>query len=231
MQINLNLTSKRPNGKKVSRFVTFINPDASNEDLQTFAFAYMALSENTLSKVQKVKKKNLRDYYVLGTEGGDWLEVGNECTVVSGAGNDTLVFGAGNDTMIIGADITATIRDFSNDDCISLASAVDSATFDGGVLTLGNNVITLENVSDIDAFSEVTIYNGESETTLGELIFLGQTADPAEVAAYLDDILTENLAQDSTNAEMEVYFNGILNGELYQETDSEIENYLESLIA
>lgn len=222
MQTNLNLTSKQQNGKKITRVVTFINPETSNEDLQTFAFAFMALSENTLTKAQKVKKKDLKDYYILGTEGDDWLEVGNECTVVSGAGNDTLVFGT---------DITATIRDFSNDDCISLASAVDYATFNDGVLTLGGNVITLENVADIDAFSEVTIYNGASATTLGELIFLGKTADPAEVAAYINDILAEEITETASNSEMDVYLDGIISQELYQETDSDIEDYLDSLIA
>lgn len=222
MQVNLNLTSKQQNGKKITRVVTFINPETSNADLQTFAFAFMALSENTLTKAQKVKKKDLSDYYILGTDGDDWLEVGNECTVVSGAGNDTLVFGA---------DISATIRDFSNDDCISLASAVDSATFNDGVLTLGGNVITLENVSDIDAFFEVTIYNGASETTLGELIWLGQAADSAEIAAYIDDISAQEITETASNSEMDVYLDGIIDQELYQQTDPDIEDYLDSLIA
>ena len=221
MQINLNLTSKQQNSKKISRVVTFINPEASNEDLTTFAFAFMALSENTLSKVQKVKKKDLSDYYILGTDGDDWLEVGDECTVVSGAGNDTLVFGT---------DISATIRDFSNDDCISLGSAVDSATFNDDVLTLGGNVITLENVSDIDAYSEVTVYNGESSTTLGELIWLGQAADSAEIAAYVDNILVEEITENASDSEMDVYLDGIIAEELYQETDSDVENYLDGII-
>ena len=48
MKLNLNLISKQQNGKKKNRLVTFINPNASNEDLATFAVAFMNLSENHL---------------------------------------------------------------------------------------------------------------------------------------------------------------------------------------
>ena len=221
MQINLKLTSKQQNGKKKNHIVNFINPNASNEDLATFALALMDLSENNLTKAQKVKKKDLSDYYILGTDGDDWLEVGNEWTVVSGAGNDTLVFGA---------DIAATIRDFSNDDCISLGSAVDFATFNDGVLTLGGNVITLENVSDIDAFSEVTVYNGASETTLGELIFLGKTADPAEVVAYIDEIFSGENTETIDNPDFNSYVDAIFGGYFSDTTDNDdFNSYIDNI--
>lgn len=217
----LNMTYKKSGGKKITRALTFVNPSATNQQLEDFALAFASLSDNALDKVQKVQQHDLQDFYIYGTGGDDWLVVGNDCTVYSGAGNDTLVFGE---------DIRATVNDFALDDCISLASAVEDATFNNHVLTLGNVKITLPYVAQIDSFNDVVVFNGGTQTTLGDL--LQPVADYEEVDAYLAAIFSGTTTQTVNDDDFNAYMDGIFNSGLSQNiSDSDFNNYLDGIFA
>ena len=218
---SLNFTSTRPNNKKRSHIISFVNPAASDNNLKDFALALASLSDNSLDKVQKVVQHDLDDFRITGTSGDDWIVVGDNCTVSSGAGNDTLVFGS---------DISATVTDFALDDCISLASAVNDATFFNGVLSLGNILISLPNVAQISDFADMVVYNGENQTTLGDL--LEPVADYADIDAYLANIFRGEIVQSVNDSDFNAYLDGIFFGGVSQNiSDSDFNNYLDGIFA
>ena len=216
----LNLTSQLAGGKKKNRKVSFINPNASNENLETFALAMAALSDNTLKAVKKVAWDDLTDAFIEGTEGDDWISVAPNCSIASGAGNDTLV---------IGSNISATITDFSADDILSLSPSISSAAFNDGVLTLGNSSLTLSGVDNISPFYSVVVQNGDTQTTLGQLLnppalddvdaylaaaFGGATVDYSagtDIDPYLDAIFAGTVIQTLDDADLNAYFDNIFN--------------------
>lgn len=56
---SVNLTSQRPDKKKVTRKMSSVNPNASEDKVSTFFRALNSLSDNTLTNVEKVTKKDL----------------------------------------------------------------------------------------------------------------------------------------------------------------------------
>lgn len=218
---SLNLLISKPDKKKINRQITFVNPNASDENLAIFAQAFMALSDNQLKKVQKVQQYDYEDFYIRGTSDDDWLEVGDQCTVLSDGGNDTLVFGD---------DIRATVADFNLSDCISLASAVNEATFEDGVLTLGGIKLKLQGVAQIDDFAAMIVYNGGTQTTLGNL--LQPVADDNDVDAYLDAVFNRTIIQNVDDADFNAYMDGIFGGGIIQTvSDSDFNSYFDGIFA
>ena len=60
MATSINLTSKRPEtGKKITKKLSCVNPNASNENVSRFAVALSGLSQNTLTNIEKTSKTNL----------------------------------------------------------------------------------------------------------------------------------------------------------------------------
>ena len=214
----LNLISTNAKGKKINRKITFVNPNATNENLNAFALALASLSDNTLNRVQKMQKPDLSEFRIIGTSADDWLDVGDECTVISGAGNDTLVFGA---------DVSATVSDFSADDCVYLLKPVeDSAFFENGVLTLGNVKITVENINDISAFYNMTVCNGDTQTTVGRLLNIVTDED---VDAYLAAIFNRENVVTSVDEDFETYMDDIWAKRITQNIDSDVAAYFDSI--
>ena len=99
---------------------------------------------------------------------------GENITLDGGAGNDSLAInggtaisissGEGTDTLQFGGEVTATISDFNAADIIKLDSSISAATFADGVLTFSDVTLTLGNVTDIQAYSETQVYNGNTAT-------------------------------------------------------------------
>lgn len=56
---SIQLKTKQPNGKVVSKAFSHINPDATDADLQTAMVAMANLSDNTLVEIERVSRKSL----------------------------------------------------------------------------------------------------------------------------------------------------------------------------
>lgn len=101
-----------------------------------------------------------------------------------GGGADTFTLASGTaitlisedtdtDTFIFNGAVTAEVTGLDKSDVISLSSAVDSGTFAGGVLTLGDVKLTLSEISDDNASDlyGTKVYNGTNgETVIEDLI-------------------------------------------------------------
>lgn len=55
----VNMTSERPDKKKITRKLSSVNPKASNEAVTQFVRGLDSLSDNKLSNIEKVTKKDL----------------------------------------------------------------------------------------------------------------------------------------------------------------------------
>ena len=53
------MTSERPNGKQITKTISYINPNATNTNISATMGALNSLSKNTLQKIQKVSKRDL----------------------------------------------------------------------------------------------------------------------------------------------------------------------------
>lgn len=55
----INMTTKRPNSKTVTKSIISVNPNASNAQIKEFADTFNDLSENELLDIEKVEKTNI----------------------------------------------------------------------------------------------------------------------------------------------------------------------------
>ncbi len=59
MSTTLKVTTKRGNGKEVTRNISNVNPNATNNELSSFIVALNGLSNNSVEKIEKVSKSDL----------------------------------------------------------------------------------------------------------------------------------------------------------------------------
>lgn len=59
MAVSVNVTTVQPGGKEVKKSINYVNPSASNGSVSSFIGALNSLSDNTLTKIEKVSKSDL----------------------------------------------------------------------------------------------------------------------------------------------------------------------------
>lgn len=57
--LSLNMISETPEKKLIKENITFINPEASNNDMTNFIVAFTGLSQNNLKGLQKTQVSTL----------------------------------------------------------------------------------------------------------------------------------------------------------------------------
>lgn len=55
----LNVTTQRPNGEKVTKALSNVNPAATDNQVQNMVASLNSLSKNTLNNIEKVSKSNI----------------------------------------------------------------------------------------------------------------------------------------------------------------------------
>lgn len=116
---------------------------------------------------------------------------GDDLINISNSNGFKLISGNGVDTLVFAGDVHGTISDFSPNDVIKLDSPVNYAIFRNGTLSFDNISLSLTGVDDIYPFSSITVVNGASITTLGELISSGLSWDVSSgTAIFNHDYIT-----------------------------------------
>ena len=110
--------------------------------------------------------------------------------------------GEGRDSLHFGGEVVANVSDFSRHDVIIVDEEVDDATFNNGVLTLGTNVLTLQNVTEgnIENYVAAKIQNGTVTTTLGDMLGILYWKVENGIATY-GDLATITGLSSSANAD------------------------------
>lgn len=120
MADSVNLTSKRPHGKSVTKKISNVNPKAAESDVALFMAHLANLSDNTLQNIEKVVAQDVEaDFQVdnagLATAFADSIQVHDWYTTSRRSGRDVptaiqspenfIYAGAGNDSITVGAEV------------------------------------------------------------------------------------------------------------------------------
>ncbi len=152
-------------------------------------FDINAGSGSAVISVSNVELNGYGDFNIYALESQNTISAENvavnddqEFNILTGAEDDNISVtsstgihistGDGRDSLHFGGDVVANVSDFSKHDVIIVDEEVENATFNNGVLTLGTNVITLQNVTDgnIENYVAAKVQNGTVTTTLGDML-------------------------------------------------------------
>jgi len=134
MQTSLNITSVDANNKKVTKSLTYVNPNATNAQLETAAQKFNAISQNTYTDADRIIKMSVTEPYTPAkTE--PTLTIGEFSFVTQGfdaySGFEAAITYDGDGTLSVIANKMSTVYTKDQQTTLYVKGGASSETFSG----------------------------------------------------------------------------------------------------